>query len=146
MIVEVGCLERATASDAEQLGTLMSDLSENSTGQPVSLSLLDQIISHPDSDQLVARMHGRIVGAATLQAIKAPVGSKAWLEDFVVSSEPEVRGQGVGYKLWQEVEAWCKERSLPLYFLSHPRRIEAHAFYARQGAIALTTTAFKKQF
>lgn len=146
MSVEVSRLETATASDAKELGMLMTDLSENSDGMSIPLELLEKIVSGEESDQLVARAQGRLVGAATLQVIRAPLGSKAWLEDFVVSSDPIIRGQGVGYKLWQEIEVWCNERSLSLYFLSHARRSEAHRFYARQGAVALSTTAFKKQF
>jgi GNAT superfamily N-acetyltransferase len=143
-MAEVERLRTANLDDAAELGALMTHLSENYDGAPVSIVLLESLIASPVSDQLVARQQGRIVGAATLHALYAPVGSKAWLEDFV--TDPSVRGQGLGRALWMEIEVWCQERSLPLQFLSHPKREDAHVFYKRQGAIALSTTAFRKDF
>lgn len=136
-------LQAVTEEDAVSIGLLLQDLSERHDGQPVPLDRLKAIVDSVDRDQFVARLHSRIVGCATLNLVMGTLGSKAWLEDFVVADTPDIRGRGVGYALWQELSTWCKERNVPLYFSSHPDRQEAHGFYKRQGAVATTSTLFR---
>jgi GNAT superfamily N-acetyltransferase len=128
---------------AAGIGALMPDLNPQLSDQPISEDVLRKTIESADREQLIARLNGRIVGAATLNLIYGPAeGKRGWLEGFVVSSAQNVRGQGVGYKLWQEMEKWCEERSATLCFISHPERVEAHDFYDRQGAESRDTTLF----
>lgn len=141
--VAVERLRMVDETVAADLGRLLVDLSSNHNGKPVPLERLESIVSSQDREQLVARLHGRLVGAATLNVIVGTLGEKAWLEDFVVTSSPDIRGRGVGYKLWQEIELWCFEKQLPLGFTSHKSRQAAHAFYARQGAEIVDTTVFR---
>ena len=136
-------LGSASEVEAEQIGTLLQALSARHDGQPVPIERLKAIVDNPDRDQFVARLHGRIVGCATLNLIVGTMGEKAWLEDFVVSDDETVRGRGIGYALWRELIDWCGERQVPLQFSSHPDRADAHAFYARQGAIATSSTLFR---
>lgn len=136
-------LQSVQAEDAEHIGALLQDLSERHDGQPIPLERLAAIVDSPDRDQFVARLHGRIVGCATLNLIVGTMGSKAWLEDFVVSSDADVRGRGIGYALWQELTTWCNERQVPLQFSSHPDRTDAHVFYERQGAAVTGSTLFR---
>lgn len=131
---------------AEGIGRLMPDLSERMSAEPIDEQILRDIIDSPDREQLIARMHGRIVGAATLNTLLGPAaGRKAWLEDFVVSSDESVRGTGVGYLIWQEMISWCQEQGKPLNFSSHPSREKAHEFYLRNGAEIRETTVFTVQ-
>lgn len=137
-------LVEATKEDAQQLGILLTDLRASYDGSAVPIERLQSIVDNPAMDQFVARIHGRIVGAATLTAIGCTIDSKAWLEDFVVSAETAVRGRGVGYALWREIEMWCMKRGADLSFSSNSSRQEAHKFYLRQGAKIADTTIFKK--
>jgi len=128
-------------ADAAGLGRLMPFLSERLSDAPVDEALLRAIIESPYHDQLVARLDGRIVGAASLSLLMGPgVGRQGYLEDFV--TDPSVRGQGVGDKIWQAMLGWCREREVALEFTSHPSRVAAHRFYGRQGAAVRDTTVF----
>lgn len=139
--VTVERLTAYTENDAIELGKLMSSLSTRFDGQPVSRELLETIISSPSHDQIVARLDGHIVGAATVGLVMgAGAGRHGHLEDFV--TDPEIRRQGVGNKIWDEVIKWCKEQGVNLYFTSRPSRSDAHAFYLAHGAMIKDTTVF----
>jgi GNAT superfamily N-acetyltransferase len=144
--VSVRIVDEYTPEVAVGIGSLLPALSSSRTGEPVNEDLLRAIIESPDRDQFVAEQHGRIVGAATLNLVMGPMGRKAWLEDFVTSSDESVRGKGVGFKLWSAMKDWCLSRDVYLEFTSRPSRTEAHAFYERQGAVIRDTTAFRAEF
>jgi GNAT superfamily N-acetyltransferase len=61
-----------------------------------------------------------------------------FLEDFVTN--PEVRGRGIGDKVWQEMLTWCRENDVNLSFTSKPSRELAHKFYKNHGAEIRNTT------
>ncbi len=140
--LSVETLHTYTEQDAHELGHLMKSLTGSYDGRPVDQELLEVIIGSPDADQLVARLRGRIVGAATLSTVMGPVaGRVGYLNDFV--TDAEVQGQGVGSRLWGEIERWCIERDVPLIFTSRESRQAAHTFYTKQGAEIVDTTAFR---
>ena len=140
--VTVERLTKYSSEDAVQLGRLMPFLSQSFSGGPVNKSLLKEIIASPYHDQLVARLDGRIVGAATLSLIMgAAAGKKGYLEDFVV--DPEIRQKGIGGQLWDEMMRWCKQNSVDLHFTSRPSRQAAHSFYICHGATVRDTTVFR---
>ena len=131
---------------AEGIGALGPDLSKKFTGVPMAQEHLEEIIASPYHDQLLASVQGRIVGVATMSLILGGVseGRKAWLEDFVVSSDDSILGKGIGFNLWHEVIAWSREkRAGILEFTSNASRKDAHKFYHRQGASIQDTTVFK---
>lgn len=137
-------LQELASDDAEQLGLLMANLSDTYTGAPVDVEILMAIIDSPYHEQLVARLKGRIVGAATLSIIMGVgSGQKGYLEDFVTN--PDVRGQGIGDLIWHEMLRWCEERGVNLNFTSNPNRTAAHQFYETHGAIVRETTVFRKE-
>ncbi len=134
-------LEHYSDDDAADLGRLMPHLSARFTSEPIDKKLLETIINSPFHDQLVARLDGRIVGAATLSLIMgAAAGRKGYLEDFV--ADPDVRRQGIGKKVWDEMMNWCRERNVDLGFTSHVSREAAHNFYHAQGAVIRDTSVF----
>ncbi|MCA9329518.1 GNAT family N-acetyltransferase, partial [Candidatus Saccharibacteria bacterium] len=99
MAKENHLIERVTEATAEVssgIGQLMPDLSERLQNEPVDMDLLASIIESPDRDLFLARVEGRIVGSAVMNLIVFTSGKKAWLEDFVVSQDPAIRGTGVG--------------------------------------------------
>ena len=128
---------------AIELGALMPDLTDSLPSDSIDLGLLAAIIDSPDRDLFVARVNGKIVGLAVMNLISFTSGKKAWLEDFVVSSDESIRDTGVGYALWQEIVVWSSERRAPLEFTSAATREKAHEFYHRQGAFIKPTSVFR---
>lgn len=119
----------------------MPHLSQRKDSTPMSEELLTEIIDSPHHEQLVARLDGKIVGTATLSIILGPAaGRVGYLEDFVTDSE--LRGIGIGAKLWDEIVAWCNEHDIDLEFTSKPSREAAHKFYRSHGAVVRETTVF----
>lgn len=147
MSTHVFSIERLTKylpEDAAAIGRLMPFLSQKLSDMPISEDLLTQIIESPYHEQIVARLDGKIVGAATLSIIMGPaVGRQARLESFV--TDPEIRGQGIGSKIWAEALRWCVERQVDLEFTSNPSRKSAHKFYLARGAEIRNTTVFHVQ-
>jgi len=142
--VQIEYLIEYTPEDAAAIGRLMPFLSQKLSNKPIPEELLTQIIESPYHEQLVARLDGKIVGAATLSIIMGPaVGRQARLESFV--TDPEVRGQGIGSKIWDEALRWCVERQIDLEFTSNPSRKAAHDFYLARGAEIRDTTVFHVQ-
>lgn len=139
--VEVERLTTYAEEDVTRLAQLMPVLSERFRTQPINTNLLDKIIASDSHDQLIARLEGRIVGAATLSLIIGlGAGEEGYLQDFVV--DPEIQGQGIGDRVWSEMMRWCDERGIDLAFTSNPSREAAHRFYLAHGATIRETTVF----
>ena len=135
-------LEQYSAEDAAGIGRLMPFLSQELGGEPIPEELLTEIINSPYHEQLIARLDSRIVGSATLNILMGPAVHKAgYLEDFVVDSE--IRGHGIGGKLWEEMMTWCEEYGVSLNFTSHSGRTDAHRFYLARNAQIRDTTVFQ---
>jgi GNAT superfamily N-acetyltransferase len=131
---------------AAELGLLRPDLSVNRDAAPVEAEMLQEIIASNYHDQLVAEHRGRIVGTATMSLHLGALagGRRSWLEDFVVASDEEIRGKGVGHILFRDgVLDWSKvQRARELWFTSRRSRDAAHEFYKRQGATISETSPF----
>lgn len=135
-------LQVATEQDAKSLGLLLRSLSIKFDGKPVPLQLLEEIVRSPDNEQIVGRLHDRIVGAATLSIVRGiGAGRIGYLQDFV--TDPEVRGKGVGRAIWQDIDEWCIDSGVDLEFTSREERAAAHHFYQAQGATIRETSVFK---
>ena len=131
-------LSTYTPEDAAGIGRLMPFLSDKLDDKPISETLLREIIASPHHDQLVARLDSIIVGAATLNILMgAGMYKQGYLEDFV--TDPTVRGNGVGARLWDEMMVWCDEHGVDLAFTSRGSRQTAHAFYKSRAETRNTT-------
>lgn len=140
--VSIEKLSAYTLEDAAGIGRFMPFLSDKLTGDPIPEALLIAIIESPYHEQLIARLDGIIVGSATLNILMGPAaGRVGYLEDFV--TDAEVRGKGIGTKLWDEMIAWCESQQIALEFTSNPSRVNAHAFYRSRGAVVRDTTVFR---
>lgn len=134
-------LDYYSGQDMEDLGKLMHYLSDKFDGSPINHHIIEEIIESPYHDQLVARIEGRIVGAATMSIIMGVgAGKKGYLNDFV--TDPEFQKRGIGSKLWDEMVNWCNEFGVDLEFTSNPSRAEAHDFYESHGAKVRDTDVF----
>lgn len=128
--------------DADELGALMTHLSDTCDGRPIPREWLEKIIESAYHDQLVARCRDRIVGAATVSLVmNVARGSTGYLEAFVV--DPSMRGKGVADMIWDELMSWCREHGVKLEFTSNDARIAAHKFYVAHGATIRETTVFR---
>ncbi|HUD07616.1 MAG TPA: GNAT family N-acetyltransferase [Candidatus Saccharimonadales bacterium] len=142
MDLSIERLSEFSEADATGIGRLMPFLSERLSGDPIDTKVLKTIISSPYHEQLVAKLDGRIVGAATMDLLMGPgMIKEGYLEDFV--TDPAVRGRGIGDKVWQEMLAWCRENGVDLSFTSKPSRELAHRFYKNHGADERNTTVYK---
>lgn len=131
-----------SATDAEQLGQLLTHLTSKATGEPVSKQWLEQVITSPYHTQIVARNAKGIVGAATLSLVADPLHSYiGYLESFVV--DPDTRGQGIGNLLWDAMDQWCREKDVVLEFTSRADREAAQRFYLKHGAVIRDTNTFR---
>lgn len=140
--VSVERLTEYSFEDAAGIGRLMPFLSERLSPDPIPEDLLREIINSPHHEQLVARLDSLIVGAATLSILMGPAaGTVGYLEDFVTDSE--LRGRGIGDRVWNEMMKWCNERGVGLEFTSKPSRKAAHSFYLSHGAMIRDTTVFR---
>lgn len=142
--VTIEHLSSYSDADAAGIGRLMPFLTSRLTGEPMSEDLLTEIINSPHHEQLVARLDGMIVGAATLSILMGPaVGKMGYLEDFI--ADPDVR-LGIGGRIWSEIEKWCTERNIDLSFTSKPERVKAHEFYKSHGAVPRDSTTYRATF
>ena len=140
-LVVVERITEYTPEVAAGLGRLMPFLSDRLSGDPMDEQLLRAIIDSPHHEQLVARLDQTIVGAATMNILMGPgAGRQGYLEDLV--TDPEVRGQGIGDKVWRGMIDWCTEQGIDLTFTSHPSREAAHRFYLNHGAEIRDTSVF----
>lgn len=141
-MVTIERLTTYSSQDAAEIGKLLPTLSAKFSDNPVDETLLREIIDSPHHEQIVARIDGKIVGAATLSiTFGTGAGRKAYLEDFVVSSDTQ--GQGVGGIIWDEITNWCTERNASLFFTSSAKKEAAHRFYLKRGATIRDTSVFQ---
>lgn len=74
----------------------------------------------------------RIIGCATLCVFQSPTGTKASIEDVVISST--YRGQHFGKQLVEHVLHEAKKYApIELYLTSNPRRVAANHLYQSLG-------------
>ncbi len=82
----------------------------------------------------VAELSGVVVGMATAQTLvsTAEGGECALVEDVIVS-RPR-RGLGIGPRLLEEMEAWCRRRGITrMQLMADKGNDEGLAFYHREG-------------
>lgn len=128
----VSRLSEYTAEVAADIGALVPHVRSDYNGEPIAKASLEFIISSPDRDLIVATRQSRIIGMAAVTLHVTPSGTEAWLNDFVTSPDPSVRGQGVGRLVFDEVMNWCHERDITLGFTARDPRV--HPIYEALGA------------
>lgn len=145
-MIEIGTMSEYDTEVAEQMGTLLTQLSTKWDGSPVSREWIEDIIESPWHDQLLAfDEHGKLVGMATMSVVLgAKIGQNAYLEDFVVDSE--CRGQGVGTSMWDEIVSWSKNKGcnrLEFTASGDNKKAGAVHFYLHRGVSIYDTNFFR---
>ena len=127
--MEIQELHNYTQAQFEDLTQLMTELSDR-----VNVTQSDLMLVLRDCNcHLYAILDGEhIVGCATLCIFHSPTGTKASIEDVVVSSA--YRGQHLGKQLMEYVLAQAKAcASIELHLTSNPMRVAANKLYQSIG-------------
>lgn len=144
--MEIQELQNYTQTQFEDLELLMSELSDrvNFTQTDLMLVLkdsnchlyiiLESLTPDPSSSTKLRTGAGerRIIGCATLCVFHSPTGTKASIEDVVVSSA--YRGQHLGKQLMEYVLEQAKAYApIELHLTSNPMRVAANKLYQSLG-------------
>ena len=127
--MEIQVLHNYTQAQFDDLKQLMSELSDR-----VSLTQTNLLMVLKDSNRhLYVILDGeRVMGCATLCVFHSPTGTKASVEDVVVSSA--YRGQHLGKQLMEYVLEQAKAYApIELHLTSNPIRVAANKLYQSLG-------------
>ena len=127
--MEIQVLHNYTQAQFDDLKQLMSELSDR-----VSLTQTNLLMVLKDSNcHLYVILDGeRVMGCATLCVFHSPTGTKASVEDVVVSSA--YRGQHLGKQLMKYVLEQAKAFApIELHLTSNPMRVAANKLYQSIG-------------
>ena len=127
--IEILELQNYTQAQFEDLKQLMTELSDR-----VNLTQTDLMLVLKDSNchLYVILESEHIVGCATLCVFHSPTGTKASIEDVVVSSA--YRGQHLGKQLMEYVLEQAQAYApIELHLTSNPMRVAANKLYQSLG-------------
>jgi ribosomal protein S18 acetylase RimI-like enzyme len=132
----------ATPEVVEALRGLLPLLS--ASAPPPGPDEVADIVSSPATTLLVARdgAGGPIVGTLTLALFRIPSGTRAWIEDVIVSEE--ARGRGCGEQLTLAALSLARRAGARTVELtSRPSREAANRLYRRLGFEARDTNVYR---
>ena len=137
--MEIQVLHNYTQAQFDDLKQLMSELSDR-----VSLTQTNLLMVLKDSNcHLYVILDGeRVMGCATLCVFHSPTGTKASVEDVVVSSA--YRGQHLGKQLMEYVLEQAKAYApIELHLTSNPMRVAANKLYQSLGVQKKETNCYQ---
>ena len=127
--MEIQELQNYTQTQFEDLKLLMSELSDRVNFTQTDLML---VLKDTNCHLYVILESERIIGCATLCVFHSPTGTKASIEDVVVSSA--YRGQHLGKQLMKYVLEQAKAFApIELHLTSNPMRVAANKLYQSIG-------------
>lgn len=127
--MEIKELHNYTQSQFEDLKQLISELSDRVNFTQMDLMM---VLKDSNSHLYVITDGEHIIGCATLCVFHSPTGTKASIEDVVVSSY--FRGQRLGKQLVEHVLHEAKRYApIELHLTSNPKRIAANQLYQSLG-------------
>ena len=113
-----------------------------SSSRPPTRAELAALVASAGSDLFVARVDGAIVGVLTLSTYPTLTGTKAWIDDVIVSEA--ARGHGVGEALNRAAIEAARHRGIESIDLtSRPSREAANRLYQRIGFEQRTTNVYR---
>lgn len=119
-----------------QLSTTAPQLSDAEVAEFLAQPNITLFAYTPDDDP------ERILGMLTLVMFKIPTGTRAWVEDVVVSEE--TRGQGAGRQLTEAAVKYANEQGAATIDLtSRPTREAANRLYQRVGFEKRNTNVYR---
>lgn len=121
-----------------QIEPLMRQLSERIV---FSVDKLKAVIDNPNSHLYCMYDGSAIIGCACLCVFHSPTGTKASIEDVVVSSD--YRGQHLGKRLMEYLIAEARVLvPIELHLTSNPMRVAANELYKSIGFEKKETNAY----
>lgn len=137
--MEIRELNNYTQSQFEDLSHLVSELSDRVNFTQTDLML---VLKDTNSHLYAIIDDEHIVGCATLCIFHSPTGTKASIEDVVVSSD--YRGQHLGKKLMEFVLEQAKAYApIELHLTSNPMRVAANKLYQSLGFQKKDTNCYR---
>ena len=122
------------------LNELLPQLS--SSASPLSDAFLLRVIQSESSHLLMAEEDGQFYGSLTLAVFVIPTGTRAWIEDVVVSEDS--RGKGVGRLLSERAVNLANELGAKTIDLtSRPSREAANSLYKKIGFVQRETNVYR---
>lgn len=137
--MEIQELHNYTQAQFQDLKQLMSELSDKVNLTQTGLML---VLRDSNSHLYVILDGEHIVGCATLCIFHSPTGTKASIEDVVVSSA--YRGQHLGKQLMEYVLEQAKAFApIELHLTSNPMRVAANKLYQSIGFQKKETNCYR---
>ena len=137
-VVEIA--REATSELVDAFARLIPQLSTSSP--PPTRDELDEMITSPASDVLIAKEGDDILGALTLIVFRIPTGVRAWIEDVVV--DDAARGKGVGDLLNRfALQLAASKGAKTVDLTSRPSREAANRLYQRIGFEPRDTNVYR---
>lgn len=143
-MIEIGPMTEYDGEIAEAMGCLRQQLSVRHDGSPIDRDKLEELIESPYHDVIMALDDGKMVGMVIVSIVMSTLDRNVYMEDLVVDAE--CRGQGVGGKLLEAVEAWGRSKGCRrLEFTSSSRdgKVGARDFYEAHGAAVRETDFYR---
>ena len=130
-----------TESQVQDVIALMEELDDTITVTP---EMVRQTVEAPGTHFFAVMDGEHIVGCASLCVFDSPTGTKASIEDVVVSSA--FRGQHLGRQLMEHVIEYEKTLApIGLQLTSRPERVAANALYQSLGFQKRNTNAYRME-
>lgn len=126
------------------LHSAVSELTKqlSTSASPLTYDAFVRLLAHDAVDLFVAQVGSRVVGMLTLATFPVPTGTRAWVEDVVVSEG--ARGSGAGRLLVNAAVARAREHGARTVDLtSRPRREAANRLYQRLGFEPRETNVYR---
>jgi ribosomal protein S18 acetylase RimI-like enzyme len=141
-------IERATASDFEQVGRVFAEENRFHAGllpdrfrvaEPIMTpEWFETVLANPVQTLLVARAAGKVVGVLLLQEMASPDDEiyrprrYLYVDELMVAGTR--RGHGIGRRLMEAAEGWARELGIEEIELNvWERNVGAIAFYEHLG-------------
>lgn len=138
--IQVEVLDRVTEADAAAVEGLMRQLSTRDPGD-VS-GKLQAIVQATDTDVIVAREDGRIVGTVVINVLHKILGREGYIDELVV--DESMRGRGIASKLMSRAIDELRNRGCGSVGLtSAPKREAANKLYQALGYEPVQTNVYR---
>jgi len=139
-MMEITRLTDATPETTAALAVLIAQLS--TTAPAPAQADLAAILASDQTDMLVARDAGAIIGMATLVTIRTATGRRCFIDDVVVLDSH--RGQGIGEALIRAAIDLARQHGAAKVDLtSRPEREAANRLYRRIGFAQRETNVYR---
>lgn len=133
----------ATEYSDELLAAINQLLPQLSTSaQPLDEAALSAIITNPATRLLLAKEGQEYLGTLCLALFPIPTGTRAWIEDVIVSEK--ARGKGVGKQLSNHAIQLAQQLGAKTVDLtSRPSRVAANELYKKVGFQQRETNVYR---